>query len=45
MTNDGRTSYVTDPGARAGRAVLEFRAGTDQRDEVGCVDGPAPGLC
>jgi hypothetical protein len=26
-------------------AVLEYRAGTDQRDEVGCVDGPPPGLC
>jgi len=26
-------------------AVLEYRTGTDQRDEVGCVDGPPPGLC
>jgi hypothetical protein len=26
-------------------AVLEYRAGTDQRDELGCVDGPPPGLC
>ena len=26
-------------------AVLGYRAGTDQRDEVGCVDGPPPGLC
>jgi len=26
-------------------AVLEYRAGTDQRDDVGCVDGPPPDLC
>src|SRR5438552_16663016 len=25
--------------------VLECRGGTDQRDEVGWVDGPPPGLC
>jgi hypothetical protein len=26
-------------------AVLEYRAGTDQRGEVGYVDSPPPGLC
>jgi hypothetical protein len=26
-------------------AVLEYRAGTDQRDEVGAFDGPPPSLC
>ncbi len=26
-------------------AVLEYCAGTDRRDGVGCVDSPPPGLC
>jgi transposase len=33
------------PRRRDELAVLEYRARTDQRDEVGCVDGPPPGLC
>ena len=32
-----RQRVTKGPGSRA--------AGTDQRDEVGCVDGPPPGLC
>lgn len=45
MSRDSLITTLRVVGSFEEPAVFEYRAGTDQRDEVGCVDGPPRSLC